>query len=278
MAVANFIPEVWSQKLLKIFDENAVMANLVNRDYEGDIQAAGDVVKVRTFGDVTINNYTRDQTISFQALTDPMQEMTIDQQKYFAFKVDDLDKAQANVDILEGYTKRAAIGIRNVVDSHLLAHAGDVDAGNVIGSAVSPISLTSANIYGYIADMGELLDADNIPSEERNLVITPKIKTLLLKSDEFTRATNLGDQVVQNGYIGNVAGFAVHVSTNIAPASGNVTLMAFTKDFISLASQVSQVENVRPYDMFADAVKGLYLYGSKVFHPTACATLITDTV
>lgn len=278
MAVTNFIPEVWSQKLLKIFDENAVMANLVNRDYEGDIQAAGDVVKVRTFGDVTINDYTRDQTISFQALTDPMQEMTIDQQKYFAFKVDDLDKAQANVDILEGYTKRAAIGIRNVVDSHLLSHADDVDAGNVIGSTGSPITLTSSNIYGYIADMGELLDGGNIPSENRHLVITPKVKTLLLKSDEFTRASNLGDTVVQNGYIGNVAGFGVHVSTNITPVSGNVTLMAFTSDFISYASQVSQIENVRPYNMFADAVKGLYLYGSKVFHPTAGATLITDTV
>jgi hypothetical protein len=278
MAVSNFIPEVWSQKLLKIFDKNAVMANLVNCDYEGDIQSAGDVVKVRTFGDVTISNYSRDMTISFQALTDPMQELTIDQQKYFAFKVDDLDKAQANVDILEGYTKRAAIGIRNVIDTHLLAHHADADAGNVIGTDVSPISLTSSNIYGYIADMGELLDSNNTPSEDRNLVITPKIKTLLLKSDEFTRATSLGDQVVQNGYIGNVAGFSVHVSTNLAPVSGVANLMAFTPDFVSLASQVNNIEHVRPYDMFADAVKGLYMYGSKAFHPTACAVLKTDTV
>lgn len=278
MAVSNFIPEVWSQKLLKIFDANAVMANLVNRDYEGDIQNAGDVVKVRTFGDVTINSYTRDMTISFQALTDPMQELAIDQQKYFAFKVDDLDKAQANVDILEGYTKRAAIAIRNVIDSHLLSHYDDADSGNVIGTDVSPITLTSSNIYGYIADMGELLDGNNVPSEDRNLVITPKIKTLLLKSDEFTRASSLGDQVVQNGYIGNVAGFSVHVSTNLTAVSGVANLMAFTPDFVSLASQVSQIEHVRPYNMFADAVKGLYLYGSKAFHPEACAVLKTDTV
>lgn len=273
MALTNFIPEVWSKKLLKTFDENAVMAGLVNRDYEGDIQAAGDTVKVRTYGDVTINNYTRDMSISFQSLTDPMQEMNIDQQKYFAFKVDDLDKAQADMNILEGYTSRAAIGIRNVIDSHLLAHHGDVDSGNVIGTDGSPISLTSSNIYGYIADLGELLDSSNIPSDERNLVITPAVKTLLLKSEEFTRATGLGDQVIQNGYIGNVAGFGVHVSTNLSPVSGVVNLMAFTKDFISFASQVSQVEHVRPYNMFADAVKGLYLYGSKVFHPTAGAIL-----
>lgn len=273
MAVANFIPEIWSQKLLKIFDKNAVMANLVNRDFEGEIKNAGDIVKVRTFGDVTINDYTRDMTISFQALTDPMQEMTIDQQKYFAFKVDDLDKAQANTNILEGYVGRAAIGIRNIIDTRLLSHHADADSGNVIGTDGAPITLTTSNIYSYIADMSELLDQANVPSEDRNLVITPKFKTLLLKSDEFTRATSLGDKVVQNGYIGNVAGFSVHVSTNLAAESGVVNLMAFTKDFISFASQVNKVENVRPYNMFADAVKGLYLYGSKVFHPKACCVL-----
>lgn len=273
MALANFIPEIWSKKLLKIFDKSVVMANLVNRDFEGEINSAGDVVHVRTFGDVTVNDYTRDMTISFQALTDPMVDLTIDQQKYFAFKVDDLDKAQANIDILEGYAGRAAVAIRNVVDTRLIGHYADVDAGNVIGTDLAPITLTKDNIYSYITQLGELLDDDNIPQEGRNLVITPKFKTMLLQSDEFTRASSLGDNVIQNGYIGNVAGFAVHVTTNNPAVSDVVNLLAFTRDFVSFASQVSKVETVRPYDMFADAVKGLYLYGSKVMLPKAGAVL-----
>lgn len=273
MALTNFLPEVWSKKLLKIFNKTVVMANLVNRDFEGEIQSAGDVVHVRTFGDVTINNYTRDMTISFQALTDPMMDLLIDQQKYFAFKVDDLDKAQSNIDILEGYAGRAAIAIRDVVDSRLIGHYTDVDAGNVIGTDGAPIALTKDNIYGYITQLSEKLDNSNAPQEGRNLVITPKFKTLLLQSTEFTRATSLGDNVIQNGYIGNVAGFAVHVTTNNPAVSGVVNLLAFTGDFISFASQVSKIETVRPYNMFADAVKGLYLYGSKVMIPKAGAVL-----
>lgn len=273
MALTNFLPEVWSKKLLKIFDKTVVMANLVNRDYEGEITSAGDVVHVRTFGDVTINNYTRDMTISFQALTDPMVDLTIDQQKYFAFKVDDLDKAQANIDILEGYAARAAIAIRDVVDSRLIGHHANVDSGNVIGTDLAPIALTKDNIYGYITQLGEKLDNSNAPQEGRNLVITPKFKTMLLQSTEFTRATSLGDNVIQNGYIGNVAGFAVHVTTNNPAVDDVVNLLAFTKDYISFASQVSKIETVRPYNMFADAVKGLYLYGSKVMIPTAGAVL-----
>lgn len=273
MSLTNFISEIWSKKLLKVFNKTVVMGNLVNRDYEGDIQSAGDVVHVRTFGDVTINDYTRDMTIAFQSLTDPMVDLTIDQQKYFAFKVDDMDKAQADINILEGYAARAAIAIRDVVDSRLIGHYADVDSGNVIGTDMSPITLTSSNIYGYITQLGELLDDSNVPSEGRNLVITPKFKTMLLQSTEFTRATSLGDNVIQNGYIGNVAGFGVHVTTNNPAVSGVVNLMAFTSDYISFASQVSKVETVRPYNMFADAVKGLYLYGSKVMQPTAGAVL-----
>jgi hypothetical protein len=273
MALTNFIPEIWSKKLLKIFDKTAVMANLVNRDFEGDITASGDVVHVRTFGDVTVNDYTRDMTISFQSLTDPMVDLTIDQQKYFAFKVDDLDNAQANIDILEGYAGRAAIAIRDVVDSRLMGHYVDVDAGNVIGTNGAPITLTKDNIYSYITQLGEKLDNCNVQHEGRNLVITPKFKTMLLQSTEFTRATSLGDNVIQNGYIGNVAGFAVHVSTNNPAVSGVVNLLAFTRDYISFASAVSKVETVRPYNMFADAVKGLYLYGSKVMLPKAGAVL-----
>jgi hypothetical protein len=273
MATANFIPEVWSKKLLKIFNKHTVMANLVNRDYEGEIRQAGDVVHVRTFGNITINNYTRDSVISFQTLTDPMQDLLIDQQKYFAFKVDDLDKAQADVAILEGYTRRAAIAIRDVIDSRLISHYANVDSNNIIGTDAAPITLTPTNIYSYIVDLGQKLDDSNIPAEGRHLVITPKYKAMLLKSTEFTRATSLGDEVVTNGRIGTIGGFEVHVTTNNPAVNGAVNLIAFTRDFISFGSQVSKIEHVRPYDQFSDAVKGLYLYGSKVFLPTAGAVL-----
>lgn len=269
MALANFIPEVWSKKLLKIFDKTCVMKKLVNTDYEGEIKKAGDTVHVRTFGDVTINDYTRDQVIQFETLSDPMSDLTVDQQKYFAFKVDDLDKAQSDINILEGYAARAAIAIRDVVDTRLLSHYADIHDDNDIGSAGSPTSLSVSNIYQYIVELGQKLDDSNCPSDGRNLVIYPGIKTLLLQSSQFVRATNLGDKVVQNGMIGNVAGFDVHVSTNVPTVSNDRPILGFTREFISFASQVQKVEHVRPDNMFADAVKGLYLYGSKVFTNTS---------
>lgn len=270
MALTNFIPEIWSKKLLKIFDKKVVMKTIVNTDYEGEIKNAGDVVHVRTFGNVAINNYTRDMTISFQSLDDPMSDLTIDQQKYFAFKVDDLDKAQADIRILEGYASRAAIAIRDVVDARLAGHYADVPAANAIGSDAAPVVLTKDNIYGYIVQLDQKLTEANCPMEGRHLILDPRGKALLQQSPEFTRSTGQGDSVVTNGKVGSISGFDVHVSTNIpATGSSNRPFLALTRDFISFASQVQKVETVRPYNMFADAVKGLYLYGSKVFTNTS---------
>lgn len=262
---ANFIPEVWSKKLQKIFDRDAVFTKLVNRDYEGEIKAGGDTVHVRSFGEITIRSYTREGTLTLDTLTDPMSDLTVDQEKYFAFQVDDVDKAQSDISIMEGYAKRAADAIRRTVDQHLHSQYANVASGNIIGSSSAPISLTKDNIYEYIVDMGKLLDQANAPEDGRNLVVDPTRKALLLKSPEFTRATGLGDKVVQNGRIGEVGGFMVHCTTNLNSSSGNVPIMAFTKDLISYANQVTKMEKVRPTDKFTDVMKGLFVYGSKIF-------------
>lgn len=58
MAFSNFIPEIWSARLLEHMDKVHVYANLMNRDYEGDIKAYGDTVHINLLGDITISNYT----------------------------------------------------------------------------------------------------------------------------------------------------------------------------------------------------------------------------
>lgn len=265
MALDNFIPEVWSLKLLKIFDKSCWMVKLVNREYEGEVKNSGDTVHVRTFGDVVINNYTRNQTLAFQELDDPMSTMVIDEEKYFAFKVDDLDAAQADIKILKGYTQRAAVAIKEVIDQHLHSHYTDVPVDNVIGSVAEPIALNKDNIYYYCTLLAEKLDNSNAPGTGRNMLVSPRYKTMLLNCPEFLRSTGLGDKVVQDGYLGNIAGMKVWVSTNLNKASGNTPLMAFNEHFISYASQVSKVKAVAPSKEFSEGVKGLYLYGSKVF-------------
>ena len=61
MAFSNFIPEIWSARLLEHMDKVHVYANLMNRDYEGDIKAYGDTVHINLLGDITISNYRSEE-------------------------------------------------------------------------------------------------------------------------------------------------------------------------------------------------------------------------
>src|SRR5690606_13437264 len=101
--------------------------------------------------------------------------------------------------LVKGFIKRAMISMAQTVDSHLLARAADVNAGNIIGTDMAPITLTKDNIYGYFVDAAKMLDEDNIPAEGRVAVIDPDTKALILKSPDFIKATATGDAVVRKG-------------------------------------------------------------------------------
>lgn len=261
----NFIPEIWSKKVMKIFNKQTVMVPLCNTDYEGEIKGGGDTVKVRSFGEITIRNYTREQVLVTETLADPMSTLSIDQEKYFAFRVDDVTGAQSDIDIEGGNNKMAADAIKRTIDQNLHAQYANVAASNVVGTSAAPITLTKDNIYAYTVELGRLMDESNVPSEGRHLVVDPTRKALYLNSPEFIRATGLGDKVVANGVIGECANFKIHVSTNLNSSNGNRPILALTKNLISYASQVSKVEKVRPSDQFVTLLKGLYVWGSKIF-------------
>src|SRR5690606_41349313 len=75
---------------------------------------------------------------------------------------------------------------------------------------------------------------------------------------------------------GRAAGFTILESNNVPFVSGdnpNYKVIAGSPIAWSYAEQISKVEAYRPERRFADAVKGLHLYGAKVVRPTALAVL-----
>lgn len=59
MAITTFIPTIWSARLLAHLDNSHVATSFVNRNYEGEITAQGDRVKINSIGDITIGDYTK---------------------------------------------------------------------------------------------------------------------------------------------------------------------------------------------------------------------------
>jgi len=117
MTLSNFIPNVWSARLLETLNKAHVYANLANRDYEGEIGALGDTVKINSIGRVTIGAYTKNTDISAaETLTDAQTTLTIDTAKYFNFQVDDIDKVQTKPKVMDAAMRDAGWGVADAID------------------------------------------------------------------------------------------------------------------------------------------------------------------
>lgn len=282
MSLNNFIPTVWSGMILAALMKSHVFASplVINRDYEGEITAKGDSVKINTIGDVTVRDYTRNTNIEApETLDDASQTLLIDQAKYFNFAIDDLDKAQQTPKVIAEATLRASYGLKDAQDTYIASLYTDIASANFIGSDASPTSLTTAaSAYDNLVALGVLLDESDVPSDERFVIVPPWMEGLMLKDERFVSfGTGGNTETRTNGAIGRAAGFDIFKSNNIPNVSGaKYKVVAGHRMGWSLAEQIVDVEGFRPEARFADAVKGLHVYGAKVVRPTALACLVAS--
>lgn len=274
--INNFIPTVWSVKILKALEKFHIFGSpaVCNREYEGEIRDKGDSVKINSVGDITIKDYTKNTDIDgAEELNDAGQMLSITEGKYFNFAVDDVDKVQANANVMAEAMSRAGYGLRDKVDIYLSSHHVHVPAANLVGSDAVPIVATKDNFYDYLVDLKVKLTEANIPEEGRFAIVPAWCEGLLLKDNRFVAVgSSTSDNVIRNGKIGRAAGMDIYVSNNAPNNAGTqYKVIAGHPMALTFAEQIVKVEAYRPEARFADAVKGLHVYGSKLVRPYAWA-------
>jgi len=285
VAVDTFIPEVWHADLMVALRKAQIFgqAGVINRDYEGDVAESGDTVHIGSLAAPTISTYTKNVTvIDPQTLTTTDQTLVIDQSKYFAFEVDDVDKRQvkAGGQLLNKAASDSAYGLSDIADV-FLAGLMTANAGNVIaaGDAATPDAA-----YKVVLALKVKLDKAKIPTTGRFLIVAPEFHSLLLQDARFTDASKYADggSTIRNGEVGRVLGFNVMVTLNspagTAGTAGEVSnfVVAGHSMATTFAEQINKIEAYRPQGSFADAIKGLHLYGAKVVRPEALAVMDVD--
>lgn len=277
MSVKNFIPQIWSARLLAHLDKIHVYASLVNRDYEGEITQYGDTVKINQIGDITIKKYTGAKIDDPDELTGEQNTLVIDQANYFNFAIKDVDNAQTNPKLMNEAMARAAYGLNDTVDS-LLAGIMVAGAAGAIGSDESPIVPTKDDAYDLLVDLGTELTEKNVPLVGRWVVVPPFYHGFLQKDSRFVgNGTDVNMAILQGGHIGAAAGFQIYVSNNVPNTEGaKYKILAGTNAGTSFAEQITETEGYRPESNFSDAVKGLHLCGAKVLQKDALATLTVN--
>jgi hypothetical protein len=271
MSVQNFIPQLWSTRINTVLLKSLVYGNVANTDWEGEIREVGDAVRINSVGPVTIGNYVRNSTvITPEQVENDQLLLTIDQAKYFAFQVDDLDRAQANVNFISTAMERAAWGLRNEADKYIAA------LWSQASSVTAATAVNSVNVLAALLTLGQKLTELNVPMDGRWAVIPPWMHTKLVLAKVIVEA-KIEDAAFVEGFVGRAAGFDLYVSNNvpIVTTAGvdQYKVMGGTSKSITFAAQIDKVEAYRPHQSFSDAVKGLYLFGAKMVYPDACAVL-----
>lgn len=190
MSVENFIPAIWSADVMRAFEGNLVFGGLVNRDYEGEIANFGDTVKINAIGAITVKDYVKNSTeLNYETLQDSSQVLVIDQSKYIAFQVDDVDNAQTKPKLREAATYEAGLALAETMDGFVAGMYGDAMAPNKVGSDASAITIgygaSQIDAYKQFVNLGVKLSEQNVPETGRWIVVPPWLHGMLRKSPQF---------------------------------------------------------------------------------------------
>jgi N4-gp56 family major capsid protein len=287
---SKFIPQIWSGKIVEKFYKASVFGEISNTDYEGEVSSMGDKVIIRTVPDITVSDYQVGQTLSNQTPEKANVELNIDQAKYFSVIVDDVDKAQADIDLMDKFSTDASEQMKIQIDSNVLTYiGGNVAAANAgasagaisgdlgLGTATSPLTLTKSNILDSILDLGQVLDEQNVPETSRWIVL-PAWAVAMVKKSDLKDASLAGDatSIMRNGRVGQIDRFTVYLSNNLNKVTGtnaHTQVLAGHNSGLTFASQITNVETLKSESKFGTIVRGLNVFGRSVIKPESVALL-----
>lgn len=297
--VNAFVPEFYSKKLLKESKEMTDFKNnMCNNDWEGEIKSAGDTVRISTpdLSMITIGEGIVPDTSDVY----PKQlTLTIDKSKSFQFKFNDIEQAQSQFNMMDGYMSSANELMMIQVNKELEEAVLNDENVPTIGTVAAPFAFgTTGDIVRAFNNIKRKLQENKALSpsgfytfkgnQEQALqlapvvTISPALFEELVNSDKLTHPTVQGDDILYKGIVGQIAGMKIFVDTlfsglNVTDgasaaytadeANRQYVVIAGTKMGITFAEQYNKVEKLRDPQSFADIGRALYLYGYKITNP-----------
>jgi hypothetical protein len=112
----------------------------------------------------------------------------------------------------------------------------------------------------FFRDMIQKLDDNNVPMEDRVLVIPPSVRNTIMGIDRYVSSDFVSGQGVQSGLIGNLYGVDVYVSANCATIEAAIVMA----EQQAVRSQTQYKQEYLSTLYTADC-----LYGVQVYRPEA---------
>ena len=275
MSVKNFIPTLWAEKIDMALDEWLVFFDGCNHEYEGQLKKAGDSIRIQNVVRPTITTTTDGAEISnVQPEAADVTSVTfpVKRQSYFAYRIYDVDKAQAAGDLDSALKHETTQGIANEIDlavSGVVAEAGAKKLYSTVPKVVAgTASSGEKNVLDILDEAQQTLYEANVPTNEYvEIIMSPRFYTLFRRA--YTKLDTNNSEIMKNGKVGMYGNMTVKLSNNVTTAASGAQdlIMVKTKKAIAAVKTLSKVEAFRPEQGFSDAVKGLTVYDRKLVRP-----------
>jgi hypothetical protein len=272
----NFVPAIYSQKVLKFFRRASVAEAITNTDYSGEIENYGDTVNIIKEPTISVSSYTRGSTVNTQDLADDQIQLIVDQGNYFAFKVDDIEERHSHLNFESLATSSGAYTLKKAYDYNILKNIYDNAATSAAdtGTDGSPLTgasttLTGDELANVVSAAAKVLDENDVPYENRWLVADPEFfEVLRAASAKIMDASVTGESgsalMYQTNAIVN-GGAASAASHTFASTNGGEHIFLYGHmSAVATASHIAKTEVIRDPDSFSDIVRGLHVFGRKV--------------
>mgnify|MGYP000902055947 CR=1 FL=1 len=249
--MVNFNSNIFDARLLA----NLSGASLANVITTAPVERTGYSARFAPVTAGTIKDYEGEVEWDEASVT-PI-TLTLNEKKYFAFGVDDLERIQTNPAEIDKVTGKQARGIAEEIDTFLLDLVAS-KAGNKIGSATVKEEITKpSQAYELLVDMNVKLSEAKAPRQDRFAIINNAFLALLEKDDRFTRNA----EILANGIVSgaNVNGMKVIVSEEL-PAN---KIVAVQKEAFGYDNFIEGTEAMRLQSAFSTGIRGLTVYDAK---------------
>lgn len=259
----NFKPTFWSKYCQTELAKDLVVANWCDYKFEGEIKY-GERVKIVGAVRPTIGNYVPGEDITIEKLGDNAQYLDIDYADYFAFEVDDVEKAQSKPEYLTVQFDEAKKALAEAEDAKVaeVAYKGALtnmkSSSTDISAEASPLSTLDAGLvklYKNNVSTKEELAADL--NAEHITAIRSKLQNLFSENVEY----------IKKGAIGKYNNCLLRLSNNLYNDGTDDMELIRTKKAVAVVNSIDKVETARKEKGFASIIKGLNVYGVKVVRP-----------
>ena len=253
--------ERYSSLVLAKLRKTTIFSSLFNTRYEGTPTAGAVKVPVRDT-EVSVGDYNKSTGGTLSEGSTTYKTLPIDKDKYVNELIDGYNAASVPDNLVADRLDSAGYAMGVSFDTELITLL--TTKGTVSSNTTE---LTKTTIYDSIVDEVAALKKKGLNPTEMWLAVTNETYALLLKSPEFIKSSDLGDNVIQNGRVGRINGLDVYETNNI-PDDSNVEYIIGNSVFCHFVDEWMVPVTVNDLKdgkhIGASAVQGRRVYGMMV--------------